>query len=86
MMTAELTLEQVATRLYTLEERVALLSNQLSHSPIAQPLPFQYVLFVDNEEVWSGTDLKKKITQILEHDPKAEITIGWRTEEPYIHL
>lgn len=85
-MTSELTLEQVATRLYTLEERVALLSNKLSHSHIAQPLPFQYVLFVNDEEVWSGTDLKKKITQILERDPKAEITIGWRTEEPYVHL
>lgn len=86
MMLPELTLEQLSTRFHTLEAQVTSLHTQLSQPRQPKPFDYQYVISVGNKRIWSGTDIKTKIKQILQQDPEAEITIGWQTEDPYIHL
>ena len=59
------------------EEEVTAMKIMLFPPP--DPFYFEFVIRVDGQEVWSGTDLPKKYPEILHTHPNAQIAIGWRS-------
>ncbi|GEM_PF-1064539 len=58
-------------RLQSLEAKVKQLS---------QPLPqFEYVLRVNGQEVWAGTDLTTHYPKMIQQYPQSTVSIGWRS-------
>lgn len=78
-MATELTLTEIATRLETLEEKVRELGTQLNPKGAAVPSDFEYVILVDDQEVWSGQDLYTHLVEIHQRYPVEQITISWRS-------
>jgi len=42
---------------------------------------FEYVIKVDNKEVWKGLNPKKKYFDIKKQNPHKEVALAWRTHE-----
>jgi hypothetical protein len=39
----------------------------------------EYVILVDNEEVWAGSDVDKQLPDIFKQYPNKQIHIDWRS-------
>ncbi len=73
----EMTLPQVVVRLQKLEENVKAISTRL---PFPPALPqFEFVIRVDEQELWSGLDLETHYPKIRSEYPEAEVSVGWRS-------
>ena len=76
-MTQDITITQVATRLEHLEHEVHTMKAALLPEP---SLPqFEFVIYVDGSEVWTGIDLPLHYPEILQQYPQASISIGWKS-------
>jgi len=64
-------IQHLLARLQSLEAKVEQLS---------QPLPqFEYVLRVNDQEVWAGTDLATHYPKMVQQYPQSTVSIGWRS-------
>lgn len=76
-MIQDMTITQVATRLEHLEQEVHTMKAALLPEP---SLPqFEFVIYVDDHEMWSGIDVPIHYPKILRQYPEARISIGWRS-------
>jgi hypothetical protein len=78
-MATELTLTEIAARLELLEDKVRELGTQLNPRESATQSDFEYIISVDDQEVWSGQDLYTNLLEIHQRYPVEQITIGWRS-------
>ena len=74
-MIQEQTLTQVIGRLEALEDEVQ--EMKIRFAPQPEPLHFEFILYVDGQEVWRGLNLEKHCCEILQNSPDADITIDW---------
>ena len=42
---------------------------------------FEYIIKVDNQEVWRGLNVKKKYLEIVQSNPSKRVSISWRLPE-----
>ncbi|MBA7703227.1 hypothetical protein ES703_112009 [subsurface metagenome] len=42
---------------------------------------FEYIIKVDNQEVWRGLNVKKKYIEIVQANPTKRVSISWRLPE-----
>lgn len=76
-MIQDITVTQVANRLERLEHEVHTMKAALLPEP---PLPqFEFVIYVDEDEIWSGIDVPLHYPEILRQHPQSRISIGWRS-------
>ena len=76
-MIQDMTITQVATRLEHLEQEVHTMKAALL--PETSLPQFEFVIYVDDHEMWSGIDVPIHYPEILRQYPKARISIGWRS-------
>ena len=74
-MIQEKSLEQVIDRLETLENEVQAMKARFTPQP--ESLYFEFILYVDEQEVWRGLNLEEYCHEILQKSPNAEIAIDW---------
>ncbi len=76
-MIQEMNLSQVINRLEVLEDEVKTIRALLNPQPA---LPhFEFIIQVDGQEIWSGTDLPKQYPEIRREHPNAQLSIGWHS-------
>lgn len=42
---------------------------------------YEFVISVDNKEVWRGMNPKKKYVEIRKKNPKKRVSVSWQTHE-----
>lgn len=72
----DMTWQQVETRLHRLEAQMEAITSRLK--PTADP-EIEYIIFVDNQEIWTGTDVDKQLPTVFKHYPHKQIHIDWRS-------
>lgn len=78
-MAAEITLDQVVTRLRVLEETVHEIRSQLKEQAAsANASNFEFVVYANGQEVWHGQELDANYAELRRQYPDAQLTIGWR--------
>lgn len=75
-MTPEITLQEVATRLQTLEIKVNEINSQLFLQPSKQTeQAIEFIIFADDQQVWQGIDIHNQIPKIISQYPNAQISL-----------
>ena len=72
----ESTWQQVETRLQRLEAQMKAVTSRLNQTTDSE---IEYVILVDNEEVWAGSDVDKQLPDIFKQYPNKQIQIDWRS-------
>lgn len=84
-MAAEITLQEVTSRLESLEMKFDLLNARLeTQSPTASTPSFEYIVFADEQEVGRGQKLYEKFPEILHKYPNTQISILWQPEQSFL--
>jgi hypothetical protein len=72
----ETTWQQVETRLQRLEAQMKAITSRLNQATDSE---IEYVILVDNEEVWAGSDVDKRLPDIFKQYPNKQIQVDWRS-------
>ena len=83
-MIQEATLPEMMTRLQVIEDEVHTMKSLLQSEPT--PPLFEFVIWVDEREVWSGLEVDACLPEILQEYPNAQITIGWRSSSSMVWI
>ncbi|GIK56990.1 MAG: hypothetical protein HND44_13955 [Chloroflexi bacterium] len=68
--------QQVETRLQRLEAQMKVLTTRLNQTAEAE---IEYVIFVDNQEVWAGPDVDRQLPKVFKQYPNKQIRVDWRS-------
>jgi hypothetical protein len=74
-MIQEQNLSQVIDRLEVLENEVQAMKVRFTPQP--ESLYFEFIVYVDGQEVWRGLNLDECCHKILQNSPDTEIAIDW---------
>ncbi len=72
----DITGEQVETRLQRLEAQMKVITGRLNQTAEAE---IEYVILVDNQEVWVGPDVDKQLPKVFDQYPDKQIRVNWRS-------
>lgn len=77
-MIQEKSLEQVIDHLEILENEVQAMKARFS-SPQPESLHFEFIVYVDGQEIWCGLNLEERCCEVLRENQDAQITIDWES-------
>jgi hypothetical protein len=72
----EMTWQQVETRLRRLETQMTVINSRLNQKDDTQ---IEYVILVDNQEVWAGSDVDQQLPTVFKQYPHKQIQVDWRS-------